>query len=402
MFENIIGQKQVVSSLSRSIMENTLPHALLFHGPAFTGKLSAALELSRILTCKTGTGKWTCDCDACQKQRLLSHPDLLLLGLRNFEVEIQASFNSFLRTRSQSSRFLFIRSVRKVLKRFDPVLWEGENEKARKFQPLIESIEENLLLFLKEHLTPEGDSVKGPFNEIFNNCMKLISGTKSENIPVNQIRRAVYWAHLSSGTSIKTIIIEDADKMFSSSANSLLKILEEPPSKIFIVLLTTRRGAILKTLQSRLRPYLFRNRSVEEDRMVLNKIFKEDPADYQSLTGYFLAWRDVNVDVLRNLTRKFLENVLNEEAQMNIFKEMKELFNTNVIKDTFTAFFRELYNEFRLLLPGIGDGKIDLNHIEEWVRYIKNAMSDLELLNISPKSILEKLYLKMRQVIWSQ
>lgn len=49
----------------------------------------------------------------------------------------------------------------------------------------------------------------------------------------------------------KVFIIQDADKMTVSAANSLLKFLEEPASDFVAFLITTNKGAILPTVQSR-------------------------------------------------------------------------------------------------------------------------------------------------------
>ncbi len=49
----------------------------------------------------------------------------------------------------------------------------------------------------------------------------------------------------------RVFLIEDADKLNDSSANALLKVLEEPPHTSHIVLLTSRPGTLLPTIRSR-------------------------------------------------------------------------------------------------------------------------------------------------------
>jgi len=49
----------------------------------------------------------------------------------------------------------------------------------------------------------------------------------------------------------RVFLIEDADKLNDSSANALLKVLEEPPHTSHIVLLTSRPGMLLPTIHSR-------------------------------------------------------------------------------------------------------------------------------------------------------
>ena len=49
----------------------------------------------------------------------------------------------------------------------------------------------------------------------------------------------------------RVFIIEDAEKLNETAANSLLKTLEEPPATTHIVLLTSRPSALLPTIRSR-------------------------------------------------------------------------------------------------------------------------------------------------------
>jgi len=77
---------------------------------------------------------------------------------------------------------------------------------------------------------------------------------KAENavIKVSQIRQLTSDVVLtSSKNQHKVIIIEEAEKMNTSSANALLKTLEEPPQKVLIILTTNEIGRLLPTIKSR-------------------------------------------------------------------------------------------------------------------------------------------------------
>jgi len=147
LFENLIGQS-AASQLIADIEGASLAPAMLFSGPPASGKGTAALELARVISCevadKADRAKWNCPCPSCNRHRLLVHPDLLCLGNKPFSAEISASASSFLKEAgSPSSRMLFIRSVRKLLARFNPVLWEDE-PKAGKISSLVNSLEEDI------------------------------------------------------------------------------------------------------------------------------------------------------------------------------------------------------------------------------------------------------------------
>ncbi len=77
---------------------------------------------------------------------------------------------------------------------------------------------------------------------------------KAENavIKVSQIRKLTSDVVLTaSKNQHKVIIIQDAEKMNPSSANALLKTLEEPPQKVLIILTTNEIGQLLPTIKSR-------------------------------------------------------------------------------------------------------------------------------------------------------
>ena len=49
----------------------------------------------------------------------------------------------------------------------------------------------------------------------------------------------------------RMFLIEDADKLNDSSANALLKVLEEPPPTSHMILMTSRPAMLLPTIRSR-------------------------------------------------------------------------------------------------------------------------------------------------------
>ena len=72
----------------------------------------------------------------------------------------------------------------------------------------------------------------------------------------------------------RVFLIEDADKLNDSSANALLKVLEEPPHTSHIVLLTSRPGMLLPTIHSRCQMIRFSPVSPQEieTHLLKNKI----------------------------------------------------------------------------------------------------------------------------------
>jgi len=75
---------------------------------------------------------------------------------------------------------------------------------------------------------------------------------KKKNINVDQIRELRNTAYHSAHTaSRRAFIIEQADTMNAASQNSLLKVLEEPPSDVLFILIALSAKNLLETVVSR-------------------------------------------------------------------------------------------------------------------------------------------------------
>ena len=73
-------------------------------------------------------------------------------------------------------------------------------------------------------------------------------------IVVDDIRRAVDFMHLKSAMGgWRVVIVDCADEMNRNSANALLKILEEPPQRTLLLLVSHAPGGLLPTIRSRCR-----------------------------------------------------------------------------------------------------------------------------------------------------
>ena len=320
MFENVLSQP-AVDQLALDIKEGRLAPAMLFSGPPASGKGTAALELGRIVSCEnSGAGRqapWNCSCPSCLRHRFLVHPDLLCLGPRNFSAEIAASQAAFLKEPSAAAtRTLFIRSARKLLLRFNPVLWEDE-PKLSKLNPLISSLEEAL-----DDLDAAGgeDTVEKCTGAVLSAAFKLESEGIGESVPIAQIRRAAWWCRLAPAGKAKLLLIENADRMQEGARNSLLKLLEEPPGPVTLVLTSSRPKALLPTVLSRLRPYRFASRGEAVEREVIRRVFRSGdaglfrPGASDLITAYLETFLPVSGEILEGLACLFAASVAYKAA----------------------------------------------------------------------------------------
>lgn len=80
---------------------------------------------------------------------------------------------------------------------------------------------------------------------------ELQPGGKMRQILVEPTLEAVHFANMSSYSGRKCIIVREADRLRSESANTLLKTLEEPASGLIIILVTLYPYRLLPTILSR-------------------------------------------------------------------------------------------------------------------------------------------------------
>ncbi len=327
MFENLLSQP-AGDQLRDDLSNNVLPPALLFAGPPASGKGTAALELARVLSCEdipakaegallTGRATWRCQCPACSRHRLLEHPDLLIMGRRDFASELRASADAWRREGSQATRFLFKRAIGKLLARFSPVLWEGEEQKLGKAASLVGDIREltEELDLLREE---RGDKVDKLLDKLLQSALSLESGFVPATVPISWIRNAAWWARSTPFGRHKTIFIEEVDRLQEGSRNALLKILEEPPETCTLILSSSRRHAVMETILSRVRCYRFLPRSLPQEVEVVSRIFKApdeatSPA-FSGLSAWLEGFMPVSPDLLKSLAAVFVLSVFDELA----------------------------------------------------------------------------------------
>lgn len=365
MFENLLFQP-AGQQLAEDIRRSRLPNALLFVGPPAAGKLTAALELARVLACTARpAGDWQCVCGSCLKHKSLVSTSLLLAGSRGCSLEIAAAARTFLDAVAsgapylRAARYLFVRSVRKLSARFSPVLWEGE-DKVPRIAPILSSMDEDLEEL--ERIAVPGAERPLDFGraeklvkDLISLSGKLESGFMYEAIPVSQMRRASSWARYRPESGKKVVILENADRMQEGSRNAMLKILEEPPEDVVFVLTATRRNALMPTILSRVRPYSFAARDAASQAQVISRVFHGEVAPENlaaaSIEGYLLSFLPVCPGTVEAAADQFVREVMaGRQPDIGALTRACGGFEPRLLLD---IFFRSVSGALRNL--GIGE-----------------------------------------------
>jgi len=108
--------------------------------------------------------------------------------------------------------------------------------------------------------------------EANNNPDVFIIEPKGQSIKIENIRELIRKLNLKSFESTnKIVIINNAEKMTTESANTLLKTLEEPPDNTYIILITPQIEIILPTIRSRCIKIPFQPLSLKTVQNILEK-----------------------------------------------------------------------------------------------------------------------------------
>lgn len=108
---------------------------------------------------------------------------------------------------------------------------------------------------------------------VCNSCKAIASGKDSlsvtevdsaSNNGVDFARELVQTAALSAMGRFKVVILDEAHQLTNAAQNSLLKLFEEPPKNLVIILCTTEPEKLLSTVRSRFQTFQFRKAGTKQ------------------------------------------------------------------------------------------------------------------------------------------
>ena len=160
----------------------------------------------------------------------------------------------------------------------------------------------------------------------------LIDSTDKKFIEVSKIREILNFSSKTSFSNKKKIVlINNVEKMNVNASNSLLKILEEPSTNLFFILIHSSHKKLISTINSRCIKFNFLITEAEKEKIINNVI---DNDFYEGLSSDFK---------IRYLSPKFyieLYDFINKEKielnDLDINFLLNYIFNKqNYLKDDF-------------------------------------------------------------------
>jgi len=208
LLSEILGLEKIKKELMSSYSQNRIAHAQLFNGPKGSGKLAIALAYAQLINCEFYKKNDSCGtCSSCLKYLKIAHPDLHIIY---------------------------------------PVIKKSSTDKPTS-DDFISLWRQNILSNPYQSL----DKWMGSYKEMF---IEKVSNKKKEGvIYAHQIKE------LNRKLSVKiyeaknrVVIIWMPEKMNIKAANKFLKILEEPPLRTILLLVSENKISLLTTVLSRL------------------------------------------------------------------------------------------------------------------------------------------------------
>lgn len=201
LFKDIVGQDELKERLIRGVREGRISHAQMFLGEPGSGTIPLAIAYAQYLNCSDRGEHDSCGvCPSCHKMQKLMHPDIHFTFPINKTSEIGDKV-------VVSDLFLgYWRSIVQNLTYFDEQDWYSHID--------------------------------------LGNKQGLISVAEADNI-IKKLSFKAYEAEY------KVLLMWLPERMNIAASNTLLKLVEEPPSKTIFLMIAQEEGKVLKTILSR-------------------------------------------------------------------------------------------------------------------------------------------------------
>jgi DNA polymerase-3 subunit delta' len=198
-FSEIPGQRDIIGNLISSVTSERVSHAQLFTGPEGCGSLPLALAYAQYVSCENRSARDSCgSCKSCIKYEKMIHPDL---------------------------HFVF------------PVIRDKTSG-----EPVSDNYIEEWREFVRN--TPYFSLNKWLDSIEVGNAQGLIFASEASEILKKLSLKAFE-------SDFKVMIIWLPERMHLSTANKLLKLIEEPPEKTLFLLVSDEPDKVVPTILSR-------------------------------------------------------------------------------------------------------------------------------------------------------
>ena len=316
LFKDIIGQEETKRHLRDSVREGRIPHAQLFTGISGIGKLQLALAYAQYINCPNKTESDSCGvCPTCLQYQHMQHPDL---------------------------HFVF------------PIV--GSDETCDNF------LEQWRQIILDQHYFDLEDWHKALGVET---KQSMIYEKESGEI-LRKLSLKPY------GNGYKVMIIWQPEKMNTTTANKLLKLLEEPPAQTVFLLVSEHPEQLLTTIQSRVQTIRIPRLEAEmiADALMQKGIDTNKANDIARIAnGSYLA-----------ALKKSDESEENQQELRDFIALFRDAYTVGVLKDPVKKF--ESLKRLKQWSLDMADSKVGREKQKHFLQYAQQQVRENYIRNI--------------------
>ncbi|WP_298064865.1 DNA polymerase III subunit delta [uncultured Rikenella sp.] len=206
-FRDIIGHDEIKRHLCRTVRQGRISHAMLFTGAEGVGALPMALAYAQYVHCRNRTDEDSCgECPECYRMQRMEHPDCHYIYPVNASKEAVATGRADEKPRSEQ----FVHVWRRIVPETGGYLTEQE-----------------------------WYAELGIENQ---------QGIINKN-DANELVRQMGFKSFEGG--YKTVIVWLPERLHEAAANTLLKLVEEPPERTLFLFVSAEPERIIATIRSR-------------------------------------------------------------------------------------------------------------------------------------------------------
>lgn len=313
LVSEVIGQQDVWKRLMEMVQENRVPHAMLFCGPEGCGKMAVALAFASYL-----------------------------LGERDGETEAQSSVHAMLKNWAHPDLYFSFPTIKSANMTSDhkPV----SDDYLQEWREML--VKKGPYFLINDWLEAMGDS----------NKQAIITGEESDALSHKL-------SMMSSQGGYKVSVIWLPERMNLTSANKILKLLEEPPRQTVFLLVSEHPEQLLETIRSR------------TQRIDLKRI------DTEEIEQALIERRGLEPEMARRVARIAHGNWNHAVAELNAGNENRQLL------DMFIMLMRLAYMR-------------NIHDMKKWCDVVANAYGrekQIRLLNYFMHMLRESFMYNFRQ-----
>ena len=318
LFREIIGQEATKQQLRQAVREGRIPHAQLFTGITGVGKLQLALAYAQYLNCPNRTEEDSCGvCPTCLQFQHLQHPDL------HFAFPI-------VKTDAGDTCDAFLEPWREII--------------------------------LNKH-----------YFDLEDWHLALGVETKQSMIYEKESQEIIRKLSLKSyGNGYKIMLIWQPEKMNASSANKLLKLLEEPPLQTVFLLVSEHPEQLLTTIRSRVQTIHVPRLPAETitEALVHDGMTPDDAADIARIAnGSYLMAR-----------KKADESDENKQELRDFIALFRDAYTVGVLNDAQKKF--ESLKRLRQWSMDMADAKVGRERQKHFLQYAQQQVRENYIRNL--------------------